>query len=359
MTDTSKLSVLRRRLSKFIPYLQYLVYSLIGLAILLLLHSFLPPLVKFAGNFISGPSSLLTFTKDPKDLLSNTSDRTNLLLLGMGGAGHEGADLTDSMVVISFDHPSKKISLISIPRDIWVDSMKAKINTAFHYGEIKQPQGGGLILAKSAVAEITGLPIHYAFSVDFTGFTKAIDLVGGINVSIDRTFDDYKYPIAGKENVLPESDRYEHLHFDKGPTQLDGVTALKFVRSRYAEGEEGTDFARSARQQKVIEAFRTNLLNQKTLLDGKKLNELFDLYGQYIKTDINKDEYPAFAKLVLLSDTSSIKAITLTASNPQTKEVGILENPKFRAPYQGQYVLIAKDNNWDALKQYIQNNLNR
>ncbi len=366
MINLSNFSVLRRRFNRFLPALQYLLYSLIGLGLLLAIHAVLPPLVKFAGNFISGPVSLLSFAKDPKDLLKSTSDRTNLLLLGMGGAGHEGADLTDSMVVLSFSHTSKKITLISIPRDIWVDSMKAKINTAYHYGQEKQPNGGGLILSKSAVGEITGLPIHYAFAIDFDGFKKAIDLVGGVDLSIDRTFDDYKYPIAGKENVLPESDRYEHLHFDQGPAHLDGTTALKFVRSRYAEGEEGTDFARSLRQQKVIEAFRNKLLSQKVILNGRKLEELFGLYSQFIKTDIQKDDYPPLAKLFLTSDTSSLKSIPLTAPT-ETPPSGaaspsaafnILQNPKFHAPYGGQYVLIAKDNNWEALKQYVQNNLN-
>ncbi|MEI8232879.1 MAG: LCP family protein, partial [bacterium] len=176
----------------------------------------------------------------PSTNLKTDAGRTNILLMGIGGEGHEGGDLTDSMLFVSFNLLDNTADIIPIPRDIWVPSMKAKINTAYHYGKERRSDGG-LALAKSAVAETLGVPVHYAVTLDFQGFVKAIDAVGGIDVEVQNTFDDYKYPIPGKETVEPESDRYEHIHFDAGLTHMDGATALKFTRSRHAEGDEGTD----------------------------------------------------------------------------------------------------------------------
>jgi LCP family protein required for cell wall assembly len=303
-----------------------------------------------------GPQLLANLTKDPADSLRSTNGRTNILLLGMGGAGHEAGDLTDSMILISYSHTSGKLSLISIPRDLWVDSMKAKINTAYYYGELRSSNGGGLVLSKAATEEIIGLPVHYSFALDFTGFKQAIDLVGGVDINVQTAFDDNFYPIPGKENAIPESDRYEHLHFDAGVQHMDGERALKFVRSRHAEGDEGTDFARSARQRLVILAFKDKVLSSQTLLNPTRITELVRLYSQYLHTDIDSSDYGSFARLALEIKPDNIQSIPLTTGDEKTRTMGILEiaNKKL---YQGQYVLIPKDGNWAALKQYILNAL--
>lgn len=349
---------LGRELTKIWPMVQVFLISAAIIAAGYGLSRLLPPAVTFIQKMVIKPDTFISFAKNPQDLLKNTDDRTNILLLGIrGGSSGEGM-LTDSMMIISYDYSKKNISLISIPRDIWVDSMKAKINTAYYYGELKEA-GKGLDLAKSVVAEITNLPVHYGFILNFEGFIKAIDLVGGIDVNVERVLDDYKYPVPGLENAYPESTRYEHLHFDPGLQSMDGETALKFVRSRNADGEEGTDFARDARQQKIISAFQNKIMSQKTLLDSEKISSLIDIYHQYIVTDISNDDYGAFAKIILLASQNPTKNIVLSTGNIQTGELGILENPKNRIPYQGQYVLIPRDNNLKALHQYIQNELSK
>lgn len=337
---------LGREFTKIWPFLQVLLVSALIIFFGYCLSRLIPPVITFTQKMFIKPASLLSFTKNPQDILKNTNNRTNFLLLGMRGEG-DGALLTDSMLVVSYHYPSHKLSLISLPRDLWVSSMQAKINTGFYYGEEKK-QGGGLDLAKSAVSEVTDLPIHYGFSINFAGFKHAIDLVGGIDVYVDATFDDFKYPIAGMENALPETDRYEHLHFDAGLQHMDGERALKFVRTRNADGDEGTDFARNARQQKVILALKDKIIQEKIFLDQAKVSQLADIFHQYIITDIDSDIYGALAKIFLQGTGSSIKSINLET---------VLTNPKNYAPYQGQYVLIARDNNWGALHQFILNEL--
>jgi LCP family protein required for cell wall assembly len=281
------------------------------------------------------------------DTVKSTAGRSNILLMGIGGEGHEGADLTDSMLVASLALDKHELTLVSLPRDLWVPSLKAKINTAYHYGNEKR-EGGGRDLAKSAVAEMLGIPIHYVVVVDFQGFVKAIDAVGGIDVTVDRTFDDYKYPISGKETAEPESARYEHLHFEAGPLHLDGATALKFARSRHAEGDEGTDFARSMRQAKIIQAFRAKLLSSSTLLSKDALTALKASVTTSLDTDIGEIEQAAFAKYVLTLDMASDrKTLDLT---------DYVVNPKNTKEYGGAWVLIPSPS-LEKLHEYVQTEL--
>jgi len=285
--------------------------------------------------------------KNPATYLRSDNFRTNILLLGIGGEGHSGSNLTDSMILISIDLNTFVPTLISIPRDIWVDSLAAKINTAYHYGEEKE-KGSGLVASQSTVSEIVGLPVHYCVVLDFAGFTKAIDAVGGINLTIDNSFDDYKYPIPGLETAEPESARYEHLHFDAGPTHLDGATALKFVRSRHAEGDEGTDFARSSRQQKVISAFREKIFSTSTLLSLDALTALKNSVTSSIVTNISEIEYGSFVRLFL----SLPRDINLSRLDFESQFI----TPKNLKLYGGQWVLIPAQS-WENVHAYVKENL--
>jgi len=281
--------------------------------------------------------------QDPRSSLQSTSGQTNILLLGMGGVGHEAGDLTDSILFISLNLNNSTASVIPIPRDIWIASMEAKINTAYHYGNERR-SGGGLALAKSAVAETLGVPVHYAVALDFGGFVKAIDSVGGIDVIIDRTFDDYKYPIPGKETALPESDRYEHLHFEAGSMHMDGATALKFARSRHALGDEGTDFARGSRQAKIIATFKNKVLSPDTLLSSTKFNDLKNSLFTSIDTDVSTIAQSALFKVILaLGNQNNVSNISIQ---------DYLYTPKNLKPYAGQWVLLPNPS-LDKLHEYV------
>lgn len=290
-----------------------------------------------AKNIVKGVIS------NPQTNLRSDNNFTNILLMGIGGQGHAGSDLTDSMLLVSFNHLKNTATIVPIPRDIWVPSMKAKINTAYHYGNESRP-GGGLDLAKSAVSETMGLPLHYAITLDFQGFVKAIDAVGGVDVEIENTFDDYKYPIPGKETVEPESDRYEHIHFEAGTAHMDGQTALKFARSRHAEGDEGTDFARGARQQKIILAFRNKVLSLGTIFNTEIMTSLKNSVSDSVNTDITDTEQGSFARFVLgLGNHDSVRTISIA---------DYFVNPKNTRDYAGQWVLIPTTS-WEDIHTYV------
>lgn len=249
-------------------------------------------------------------------------DSYNLLLIGYGGAGHDGGTLADTLIVASVDLENKKAFLVSIPRDLWVQipirsdaKQYNKINASYAIGlddtkyPLKEPQfkgeAGGGEMAKHVTSEVIGMPVDYFVSVDFDGFKNVIDTLDGVEVDVPVAFDDHFYPIKGNENEICGkgaseieelhqlySDtelhhqfecRYELIHFDKGTTSMDGETALKFVRSR-ASSEHGGDFARSQRQQAVLVGIKNKLVSTDAV---KNIADLFSQFAGMLKTDLD------------------------------------------------------------------------
>ncbi|MBI3559413.1 LCP family protein [Candidatus Gottesmanbacteria bacterium] len=275
--------------------------------------------------------------------LKNDQGRTNILLLGIGDAGHDGPNLTDTMMVASIKPASPSaVFLISVPRDIYLDSLNGKINSAY---------GQNLNAAQTAVTEVTGLPIHYSVRVDFSAFEKIIDILGGIDINVERTFDDYDYPVDQKETDSCNGDpefrcRYRHLHFDAGPQHLDGATALKFVRSRHAEGEEGTDFARGKRQQLVIKAVQAKIFSNATFLNPGKLLSVYNELKSHIDTNFDLSHPDELLKLALKYKNARIKNIFL--------DTNFLDNP----PEDSRgWILLPKTGSWDEVHKFIKGQL--
>ncbi len=343
---------LKRRLAPYLPFLFKGFLVAVVALILVALVRFLPTYFQrlSAALFATSRTSLSLF-QSPSAILKTTKGRTNVLLLGRGGAGHEAPDLTDTIIFFSFNHQTGRTLMISLPRDLWVDSLKAKLNTAFYYGNQKV-EGGGIILARAAVEEIIGQPIHYATVIDFSAFEAIIDLVGGVEINIPEAFDDLKYPIPGKENVLPISDRYEKLHFDSGIQTMNGARALKYVRSRNAVGAQGTDYARSARQQQVILSLEQRVLSTKLLLEPQKIIALSQLINHSVATDIVDGDFTGFIKLALKFDRSKLQTAALDQGDEDRQ--GLLVNPP-EAKYKGQWVLTGRNGSWAEVQTYVAN----
>jgi len=225
-------------------------------------------------------------SSDDKKLQGEEEDRINVLLLGMGGLGHDGPYLTDTIIIASFRPSTKQVAMISIPRDLLVPVPGfgwRKINHANHYGEMENP-GLGAETAVKVISETFEIPIHYYVRIDFSGFKKIIDDLGEIKVEVENTLNDEHYPIPGKETATT-TERYEHLYVEKGTQSMDGELALKYVRSRQAKGVEGSDFARSRRQQKVLMAVKEKILSFSTLVNPIKISNLMDSVSQHLSTN--------------------------------------------------------------------------
>lgn len=306
--------------------------------------------------------------------LRRTDNKVNVLFLGIGGGMHEGPLLTDTIIYASIDPKLRRTTLISLPRDLWIPDLSAKINTAYAFGEEKR-KGGGLILAKAVVEKILNQRVDYALRIDFNGFVRAIDMVGGINVNVERGFEDFEYPIAGKEtdtcgyegeefekratdSAILEAFpcRFERISFQKGVQHMDGETALKFVRSRHGTGGEGSDFARAKRQEKVIEAFKSRIFSLGTLLNPVRLIGLYDVFKDSIDTDIKQDEYDDFIRLAKTMEKTGTKSVVFYYTDPKEKEQGIVINPLPSGEYRNQWVIIprAGNGNFSEIQKYVE-----
>jgi len=338
----------KRRLSRLLLIIKPVLFLLFAVCFLLFAVGVTSPLRKFINENALSPRTFFDLLAGNPGFLKNTQGRTNILLLGIAGKGHEGADLTDSMIFISLNFEKKDVIAISVPRDVWLESLKDKINTAYHYGEEKSPRSGGFILSRAAVEEILGQPVHYAVLVDFAGFEKLVDMIGGVRVNVDQAFDDYKYPITGKEDDLCDGDpefkcRFEHIHFDAGWQDMNGEKALRFVRSRNAEDEEGGDFARSRRQQKVILALKDKILDPKFLLDFKKDKELVKILDEATDTDLKLPEILFLARLTLRTKDKDIKTLSI--------EDKLINPPLW--DYDGKWVLIPKTGDFSEIQKFV------
>lgn len=223
-------------------------------------------------------------------LLGEKEDRINILLLGTGGEGHDGANLADTIMLVSFKPSTQEVALISFPRDLTVPvkglNTWRKINSLNAIGEARS-KGDGAQFTASNLSQIFNLDINYFIRVDFNTFVNIIDLLNGITVDVENTLSDYKYPISGQEDNPDYYARFEHLYIEKGEQKMDGNLALKFVRSRHASGIEGNDFARARRQQLVLEAIKQNLLSQEMLLKPNTISKIIKELDRGINTNLN------------------------------------------------------------------------
>jgi len=247
-------------------------------------------------NELSPQPSLWTqithlITSRDKALQGEDTGRINFLLLGMGGAGHDGPYLSDTIILASLDVKNKKVALLSIPRDLVMPIPGygwRKINNANAYGEMEKP-GFGSDLAVKTISSVLQIPIHYYLRVDFSGFTEFINETGDLKICVDKSFTDNEYPT--------DDHKIQTISFSTGCQMMNGETALKFVRSRHGNNGEGSDFARSKRQQKVILALKEKLLSIPTLANPLNIKRIYDQYNDHVATNMEIWEMLRLAKL--------------------------------------------------------------
>ncbi len=241
------------------------------------------------------------FLAKNKSLTGEETGEIRILLLGIGGGTHEGPTLTDTIILATLKLPQEeqsgqeppRLSLVSIPRDLVVNvpgsSDYRKINSAYAFGEIGG-EGGGPRLALQSLEQLVGEQIPYYAVVDFQGFKTIVDDLGGIIINVEREFTDSRYPDEQLGYLAP-------LKFEAGLQKMDGERALQFVRSRHGNNNEGTDFARSRRQQKVLEAIRDKILGLNVLTNLGLLNRLMDDFADHLRTNLEPYELKALYDL--------------------------------------------------------------
>lgn len=304
----------------------------------------------------------------------------NVVLLGYGGAGHSGGGLADGLLVAHINPEIKKVVLISMPRDLWVElPMRSdlkeyhKINEAFAIGNddkrygLKQPRyrgvHGGGEMTKYAVGEVLDMPVEYYLSIDFDRLKQLIDTLGGVDVDVPVTFDDHFYPVKGLEaescGKSPEEIadltnrlsgfqlekqfecRYEHIHFDKGTSHMGGEVALKFVRSRHSD-QHGGDFARHVRQQALLLGIKDKLLS---LYGISKATQAYEQLVGMIGADVDRDVLLNMLSVNPIPSEYTVTKVTLSES-------GLLQSSKSSG---GQFILVPEDGigEWGGIQSYV------
>ncbi len=314
----------------------------------------------------------------------NSLEPFNILLMGYGGGTHQGGRLTDTIMLVSIQPEQKRVYLISVPRDLWVplpikgdEESYWKINAAYAIGaddkgypnkkEQFTGKAGGGELAKYAVSKVTGLAIDRFATLDFFGFKKTIDTLGGVNVKVDKTFDDFHYPIEGKEDDTcgksPEditaitatmsgdlldqqfTCRYEVLHFDAGKTLMDGTTALKYVRSRHS-AQDGGDFNRGARQRNLLLAVKEKVL---ALDFFPKVIPFTASLANDLTMDVTLNDIQEFIKYK--DDLSKYKIVNLALTQDNVLKITTSSN--------GQSIVVAKEGigQWNELQAWLKSQM--
>lgn len=295
-----------------------------------------------AYNLIQGVSLRGILFSFGKDLAEDEYGHTNILLLGTGGGEHEGADLTDTMILASIDQKTNQATLLSIPRDIYIENLPnnknhigTRLNNIYHIGKNELADAElGLSMLRDQIHTLTNTEIHYFVKVEFAGFTEMIDALDGIDLNVPVSIVDSEYPRG-------ENQGYEVFSLQAGKQHLDGETALKYARSR----KSTNDFDRSKRQQQVIYAMKEKAEQMGILGDSGRMRSLYDSLSKYLETDLGIREMITLGKIA--TQIKQDQVATYVIHDDPTKCGGLVYTP-LRDLYGGASVLVpATKNNQD------------
>jgi len=294
---------------------------------------------------------------DPTRLRGEGDGRVNILMLGIGGPGHDGPDLTDTILVASIDPIQKQAALLSIPRDLYVKTPtggSSKINAIYANAKYAvsnrapkktadveaQAQKAGIEAIENTVTQTMGIPIHYYVVVDFAAFKQAVDTVGGVDINVTTALVD---PTVAWEN---------HNNPVIAPVGLDhmaGTQALLYARSRH--GSARGDFDRTERQRQLLLALKTKVLSAGTFANPLKVSQLIDAFGNNVSTDLSTNDVMRLYDIGKGIDASKVASIGL--ADPPNEYVTTGASPD------GQSIVLPKAGlyNYAAIQSYVRNTL--
>lgn len=258
----------------------------------------------------AGTAAALKPNVDPDQLKGEGSGRVNILLLGRGGGTHDAPDLTDTMMLASIDPVNHTSTLVSLPRDLWINLPSQgvmKLNAAWQTGEFKylgkiapgstDPKAisAGFTTVDQAVEDVLGVDIDYNVLVNFQAFQQAVDTVGGVTVNVPADLVDPT--MAWENNNDPVLAR-------AGVQNFNGAQALRYARSR----ETTSDFARAQRQRDLLVALKSKVATIGTLSNPVKISGLLNSFGNNVQTDLSLKNAQR-----LYTITKGIKAAEITS----------------------------------------------
>ncbi len=303
----------------------------------------------------AGTAAALKENVNPDLLKGEGSGRVNILLMGRGGGTHDAPDLTDTMMLVSIDPVNHTSTMLSLPRDLWVNvpnSGVMKMNAAWETGEFKylgkQAVGStdpkairaGYDLVDQTVKSVTGVSINYNVLVDFQAFQQAVDTLGGVHVNVPTDLVDptMAWENGGNPTLATAGDH-----------DFNGKQALIYVRSR----ETTSDFARAERQRTVLTALKAKVATLGTLSNPIKLNGLLNTFGNNFQTDLSLGNANRLYSILKGVNNNNITSVGLNATTPGATQYVTDGN------INGQSVVLPKAGlfQYDDIQQFIRGQL--
>ena len=269
--------------------------------------------------------------------------RVNLLLVGADEEQRQnGGFLTDTIIVAAVNLEDGKVVTISLPRDLWLSDWKTKINAIYYYGQKEEGKTGAGFLSDE-VEKATGLPIDYFLLVKFEALADLVDVLGGVEIDVARGFVDEKFPTADKG--------VETVRFEAGRQVMDGERVLKYVRSRQsADGVEGSDVARSRRQQQVVEQLAAKLAKREVWGNPELVGRLYKLWREEVETNLSDKDVLGLA-WQMRGKRWQLTGVQL----PTEGEKAVLTNPPVYK--YGQWVWEPVGGGWERVREWAEKQL--
>ncbi|MBP9751567.1 MAG: LCP family protein [Candidatus Moranbacteria bacterium] len=280
--------------------------------------------------------------KQREKLEGEDAGRINILLLGRAGERYPGKNLTDTVMIASIDTVARKAGFLSLPRDLFVPisgtDFSTKLNSLYQYGLSQGDEADTMV---SSVEHITGIDIPYFVILDFDGFEKVIDDLGGIRIFSERDILDTRYP--GKNYS------YETFELPAGWHYLDGKTALKYARERHSDPEG--DFGRAKRQQQIIKAAQEKAFSARTYLNVVMLDRLLTTLGESVRTNLSIAEIASLAELGKTIDLHNASTAVVDA----WKKESLLRVDHIQVGPARAFILVPRTGNWNEIRNLTEN----
>ncbi len=249
------------------------------------------------------------------------TERLTVLMLGIDERQHEeGPWRTDTMIILTLDPVTMQAGVLSIPRDLWVHIPgygENRINTAHFLGDAFEHPGGGPALAEETVAYNLGVGIDYYVRLNFNGFVRLVNEIGGIDIDVPQTIDDPYYPDEGVG--------YDPLYIEAGEHHFDGEMTLKYARTRHTEHG---DFDRARRQQDVMLAIMEKVTQPGNLPRlVSRAPEIYRAVEDSVQTDFKLNEIIALGVLASKVDRDDIRfgvideRMTMAMTTPDEQQI--------------------------------------
>lgn len=300
-----------------------------------------------------------------QSLKKDSNGRSNILIFGTSGysdsSDHPGANLTDSIILISVNQEKDDAFMLSLPRDLYVKhadcpplgTSSGKLNEVYYCGsnDAKDDERGAAAL-RTTVGEILGIDVQYSVHVNWTVLQQAVDAVGGVDVTIET--DD---PRGILDRNFDETCNYRcyYVKYKQGEVaHLDGIHALALSRARNANGGyglSGGNFDREKNQQKIIKALRDKAVSSGTLADISKVTRLIDALGNNLRTNFQTKEIRSLLSIGAKTGENKIVSLSLVEPGNALVTTGELDGAgSIVRPVEGLY-------DYSAITRYIQQKL--